>query len=131
GLVGGPKGYLPGPGAQLYGVPYGVETSVLAYRRDLFAKYDLRPPRTYAELAALLEPIREKMRLAALTSRGQSGHNCVHAWLLHFNAFGGAFLMPSGAPVFRSSPECWRSHCCVVLRSSARPVSKASVTPKC
>ena len=33
GLVGGPKGYLPGPGAKLYGLPYGAETSVLAYRR--------------------------------------------------------------------------------------------------
>ena len=37
GLVGGPKGYLAGPGAKLYGLPYGAETSVLAYRRDVFA----------------------------------------------------------------------------------------------
>ena len=49
GLVGGPKGYLPGPGAKLYGLPYGAETSILAYRRDVFAKLNLKPPETYAE----------------------------------------------------------------------------------
>ena len=46
GLVGGPKGYLAGPGAKLYGMPYGAETSVMAFRRDLFAKHDLKPPET-------------------------------------------------------------------------------------
>ena len=30
GLVGRPKGYLRGPGARPYGLPYGAETSVLA-----------------------------------------------------------------------------------------------------
>lgn len=44
GLVGGPKGYLPGPGAKLYGLPYGAETFVLAYRRDVFEKYGFAPP---------------------------------------------------------------------------------------
>jgi multiple sugar transport system substrate-binding protein len=39
GLVGGPKGYLAGAGAKLYGLPYGAETSVLAYRRDIFATH--------------------------------------------------------------------------------------------
>lgn len=100
GLVGGPKGYLPGPGARLYGVPYGAETSVLAYRRDLFEKYGFAPPHTYTELAALLEPLRSKTGLGALTSRGQSGHNCVHAWLLHFNALGGRFFDERWTPLF-------------------------------
>jgi multiple sugar transport system substrate-binding protein len=49
GLVGGPKGYLAGPGAKLYGLPYGAETSVLAYRRDMFAKLNLKAPETYAD----------------------------------------------------------------------------------
>lgn len=89
GLVGGPKGYLPGPGARLYGLPYGAETSVLAYRRDVFDTLDLQPPRTYAELQALLPVLRDKAGMAALASRGQSGHHCVHAWLLHLNPMGG------------------------------------------
>ena len=54
GLVGGPKGYLAGPGAKLYGLPYGAETSILAYRRDIFAKHDLQPPTTYDEMQKLL-----------------------------------------------------------------------------
>ena len=62
GLVGGPKGYLPGRGARLYGLPCGAETSVLAYRRDLFAQHGFKPPRTYTQLQALLQPLREKNR---------------------------------------------------------------------
>ncbi|WNO06471.1 ABC transporter substrate-binding protein [Rhodoferax mekongensis] len=103
GLVGGPKGYLPGPGAKLYGLPYGAETSVLAYRRDVFEKHGFVPPRTYADLADMLGPLREKTGIGALTSRGQSGHNCVHAWLLHFNALGGRFFDDQWMPLFHRS----------------------------
>ena len=102
GLVGGPKGYLPGPGAQLYGLPYGAETSILAYRRDLFEKYKLQPPKTYAELRKLLPVLRERTGIGALTSRGQSGHNCVHAWLLHLNALGGKVFDNDWNPSFNS-----------------------------
>ena len=57
GLVGGPKGYLAGPGAKLYGLPYGAETSVLAYRRDVFEEHKLKPPETYDEFRKLLPVI--------------------------------------------------------------------------
>ena len=104
GLVGGPKGYLPGPGARWVGLPYGAETSVLAYRRDVFEKQGLTPPRTYQELAALLDPLRQKTGMAALTSRGQAGHNCVHAWLLHLNALGGRVFDDRWMPLFHKAP---------------------------
>lgn len=104
GLVGGPKGYLPGPGARLYGLPFGAETSILAYRRDVFEKLRLAPPRTYTELAALLGPVREKSGMGALTSRGQFGHNCVHAWLLHLNALGGKVFDERWMPTFHQTP---------------------------
>ena len=90
GLVGGPKGYLAGPGSKLYGLPYGAETSVLAYRRDIFAKHDLKPPENYEQFTKLLRTIKDKEGIGALTSRGQAGHQCVHAWLLHLNPLGGA-----------------------------------------
>jgi multiple sugar transport system substrate-binding protein len=90
GLVGGPKGYLAGAGAQLYGVPYGAETSVLAYRRDIFEKHNLQPPANYTEFANLLKVLKEKEGIGALASRGQAGHQCVHAWLLHLNPLGGS-----------------------------------------
>lgn len=90
GRVGGPKGYLAGPRALLYGLPYGAETSVLAYRKDIFAKHNLQPPTNYDEFARLLPYFREKSGIGALTSRGQAGHQCVHAWLLHLNPLGGS-----------------------------------------
>jgi multiple sugar transport system substrate-binding protein len=90
GLVGGPKGYLAGPGAQLYGLPYGAETSVLAYRRDIFAKHNLQPPSNYTEFRQLLRIIKDKEGIGALASRGQAGHQAVHAWLLHLNPLGGS-----------------------------------------
>jgi multiple sugar transport system substrate-binding protein len=89
GLVGGPKGYLAGPGAKLYGLPYGAETSVLAYRRDIFAKHNLKPPETYDDFRKVMRVIKDKEGIGALASRGQAGHQCVHAWLLHLNPLGG------------------------------------------
>ena len=100
GLVGGPKGYLAGTGARLYGLPYGAETSILAYRRDIFAKHNLHAPRTYDELQKLLRVLRDKEGIGALTSRGQAGHQCVHAWLLHLNPLGGKVFDAQWKPAF-------------------------------
>lgn len=90
GMVGGPKGYLAGPGAKLYGLPYGAETSVLAYRNDIFAKHNLKAPENYTEFRQLLRVIKDKEGIGALASRGQAGHQAVHAWLLHLNPLGGS-----------------------------------------
>jgi multiple sugar transport system substrate-binding protein len=103
GLVGGPKGYLAGPGAKLYGLPYGAETSVLAYRRDIFAKHNLKPPENYADFAKLLRTIKDKEGIGALASRGQAGHQCVHAWLLHLNPLGGSVFDAQWKPRFNDA----------------------------
>ena len=100
GLVGGPRGYLAGPGAKLYGLPYGAETSILAYRRDIFAKHNLLPPTTYDEMHKLLPLLKEKEGIGALSSRGQAGHQCVHAWLLHLNPMGGKIFDANWKPRF-------------------------------
>ncbi|VTU46397.1 Maltose-binding periplasmic proteins/domains (plasmid) [Variovorax sp. SRS16] len=100
GLVGGPKGYLAGPGAGLYGLPYGAETSVLAYRRDIFARHNLQLPTNYDEFARLLPVLKDKEGIGALTSRGQAGHQCVHAWLLHLNPLGGSIFDDQWKPRF-------------------------------
>jgi multiple sugar transport system substrate-binding protein len=100
GLVGGPKGYLNGPGAKLYGLPYGAETSVIAYRRDIFAKHNLKPPETYDDFRKLLRVLKDKEGIGALTSRGQAGHQCVHAWLLHLNPLGGSVFDDKWQPRF-------------------------------
>jgi multiple sugar transport system substrate-binding protein len=103
GLVGGPKGYLAGTGAKLYGMPYGAETSVLAYRRDIFEKHNLQPPENYEQFAKLLRTIKDKEGIGALTSRGQAGHQCVHAWLLHLNPLGGSVFDDQWRPRFNDA----------------------------
>jgi len=103
GLVGGPKGYLAGPGAQLYGMPYGAETSVLAYRKDIFEQHGLTVPQNYTELAALLPRIKDQAKIGALTSRGQAGHQAVHAWLLHLNPLGGSVFDEQWQPRFNDA----------------------------
>ena len=103
GLVGGPKGYLAGTGAKLYGLPYGAETSIFAYRRDIFAKHNLQVPATYDDLQKLLRVIKDKEGIGALTSRGQSGHQCVHAWLLHLNPLGGKVFDNQWKPRFNDA----------------------------
>ena len=102
GLVGGPKGYLAGPGAKLYGLPYGAETSVLAYRRDIFAKHNLKPPETYDEFAKLLRILKDKEGIGALASRGQAGHQVVNAWLLHLNPMGGSVFDENWKSIFNN-----------------------------
>ncbi len=102
GLVGGPKGYLPGEGARLYGLPYGAETSVLAYRRDLFNKHLLVPPGNYDDFEKLLPVVRQRTGLPALATRAQSGHHCVHAWLLHLNPLGGRVFDDAWNPIFNN-----------------------------
>lgn len=103
GLVGGPRGYLAGQGAKLYGLPYGAETSVLAYRRDIFAKHNLQPPENYEQFATALRTLKAKENIGALTSRGQAGHQCVHAWLLHLNPLGGRIFDDQWRPVFNDA----------------------------
>ena len=102
GLVGGPKMYLPGPGARLYGIPYGAETSILAYRKDILAKHNLTPPTTYEELIAQCQLIKSKENIGGLTSRGQTGHQITHAFLLHLNPLGGEVFDSQFRPVLNS-----------------------------
>jgi multiple sugar transport system substrate-binding protein len=100
GLVGGWRGYLAGPTAKLYGLPYGAETSILAYRTDVFDKLKLKVPATYWEFEQLLPLLQDKAGMGALTSRAKEGHQCVHAWLLHFNPMGGQVFDVSWKPSF-------------------------------
>jgi multiple sugar transport system substrate-binding protein len=101
GMVGGPKGYLDGPGATLYGIPYGAETSILAYRKDIFEKYELNPPRTYEDLEAAITRL-AKLNIPAMSSRGKGASNLTFAWLLHLGPFGGTVFDDAWEPVINS-----------------------------
>lgn len=95
GKVGGAGSYSPRSRSSLYGLPYGAETSVLGYRRDVLERCNLPVPTTYDELLRACEIVQDKAKIGGLASRSQTGHQIVHAWLLH--------LTPQGGQVFDDS----------------------------
>lgn len=104
GVAGGKKGYLPGPTGSFFGIPFGSETSVLGYRKDIFEKHNLKAPKTYAELLDLacripkLEP-----GMGGLASRGKTGHQTSHAFLLHLAPMGGRVLDDKWNPIVNNA----------------------------
>ncbi len=109
GKSGGRKGYLDGPGASLYGVPFSPETSILAYRTDIFEENDLEVPETYDELLETAQFITDNVEgVYGMTTRGSAGHQVVHAWLLHLSPLGGTVLNDQYEPVV-NSPEAIRA----------------------
>ena len=103
GIVGGKKGYMPGKSGALYGIPFGAETSILAYRKDILAEHGIAPPGTYDELRAALEKL-HAAGVPALTSRGKTGHQVTAGWLLHLAPLGGRIFDDQWNPVFNDAP---------------------------
>lgn len=90
GFAGGDKGYLEGKTGSLFGIPYGSETSILGYRKDIFEKHDLKVPETYDEMLELACKIPElEPGMGGVASRAASGHHASHAFLLHLAPLGG------------------------------------------
>ncbi|MEL6207519.1 MAG: extracellular solute-binding protein [Pseudomonadota bacterium] len=90
GVAGGRGGYLNGPLSAVYGLPFGAETSVLAYRRDVFERHGLTPPATYeafVELACRIGALENGM--AGIVMRSAPGHQASHGFLLHLAPLGG------------------------------------------
>ncbi len=102
GVVGGKKGYLPGKSGALYGVPFGAETSILAYRKDILDAQGIAPPKTYDELRAAMKKL-AAAGIPALTSRGKTGHQVTAAWLFHLAPLGGRVFDDEWNPVFNNA----------------------------
>jgi multiple sugar transport system substrate-binding protein len=104
GFAGGDRGYLSGATGSLFGMPYGSETSVLGYRKDIFEKHGLEVPQTYDELLALACQIPElEPGMGGLASRAASGHHAAHAFLLHLNPLGGSIFDENWEPVVNNA----------------------------
>ena len=103
GVVGGQQGYLPGVSGALYGIPFGAETSILAYRKDIFEEQGLGVPTTYDELRDVMQKL-HAAGIPALTSRGKTGHQVTAAWLFHLAPLGGKIFDDQWNPVI-NSPE--------------------------
>ncbi|WP_283130751.1 extracellular solute-binding protein [Enterovibrio norvegicus] len=105
GVAGGAKGYLPGPTGALFGIPFGSETSVLGYRKDIFDKHGIKVPETYEELLETSCKIQDlEPDMVGLASRGKSGHQTSHAFLLHLAPLGGRVFDENWKPTL-NSPE--------------------------
>ena len=103
GIAGGDKGYLSGQTGSLYGLPYGAETSILAYNKEVFDKHGLKPPENYDELMDLACKIPElEPGMGGVASRAASGQQASHAFLLHLNPLGGAIFDDQWNPVMNN-----------------------------
>ena len=103
GFAGGNKGYLQGKTGSLFGIPYGSETSILGYRKDIFEKHGLSVPKTYDEmLKVACEIPKLEPGMGGLSSRAASGHHASHAFLLHLAPLGGRVFDDNWNPIVNS-----------------------------
>ncbi|WP_224825979.1 extracellular solute-binding protein [Cognatishimia sp. MH4019] len=103
GVAGGEKGYLPGPTGSLFGIPFGAETSVLAYRKDIFEKHGIEVPQTYDQLLEVACQIPEvEPGMGGMASRAASGHQASHAFLLHLAPLGGRVFDEQWNPIINN-----------------------------
>jgi len=103
GVAGGHKGYLPGPTGSLFGIPFGSETSVLAYRKDIFEKHGIPTPETYDQLLDAACKIPEvEPGMGGMASRAASGHQASHAFLLHLAPLGGRVFDDQWNPIINN-----------------------------
>ncbi|RPJ05463.1 MAG: extracellular solute-binding protein [Deltaproteobacteria bacterium] len=106
GMAGGRKIYLPGPTAACYGIPFGSETSMFAYRKDIFQKHGWKVPQTYDEMLKLCRLVKEKEpEMGGLTMRGEAGHQVQHGWLNHLTPYGGSAFDDNWEPAFHKEPS--------------------------
>ncbi|MBY5935607.1 extracellular solute-binding protein [Tateyamaria omphalii] len=104
GVAGGFKGYLPGPTGSLFGIPFGSETSVLAYRKDIFEKHGIPTPENYDQLLDAACKIPEvEPGMGGMASRAASGHQASHAFLLHLAPLGGRVFDDAWNPIINNA----------------------------
>ena len=103
GFAGGNKGYLEGKTGSLFGIPYGSETSILGYRKDIFEKHGLKVPKTYDEMLDLACKIPDlEPGMGGVASRAASGHHAAHAFLLHLAPLGGRVFDSQWNPIINN-----------------------------
>ncbi|MEM9268080.1 MAG: extracellular solute-binding protein [Pseudomonadota bacterium] len=104
GVAGGFKGYLPGKTGSLFGIPFGSETSVLAYRKDIFEKHGIPEPESYDQLLDAACKIPEvEPGMGGMASRAASGHQASHAFLLHLAPLGGRVFDDNWNPIINNA----------------------------
>jgi multiple sugar transport system substrate-binding protein len=97
---------------KLYAIPWRTGTNVLAYRKDILEKYDIKVPKTFDELMDAAIKARQgllkdgKKDVYGLIARGIRGEG-LNIWIIGsslFPAWGGEWFDKTGKPTI-NSPE--------------------------
>jgi ABC-type glycerol-3-phosphate transport system substrate-binding protein len=97
---------------KLYGIPWRTAVNVLAYRKDILKKYDIKVPSTYDELMVAAIKAREGLKkdgeedVYGIIARGVRGEG-LNIWIIGssiFPAWGGKWFDETGKPTI-NSPE--------------------------
>lgn len=84
---------ISGAEGVIYGVPTAGETRFIAYRTDLFEKYEKEPPKTMDEFLELAKFFNGKEEnLYGVAMRAQRGIHFASGWMSLMYNFGGGFL---------------------------------------
>jgi ABC-type glycerol-3-phosphate transport system substrate-binding protein len=91
---------------KLYGIPFAGETIFVAYRSDLFAKYNKEPPKTYEELLELAKFFHKREEgLYGVSIRCAKSWEAAWSWISFTYGFGGKWVdLETLTPKF-TSPE--------------------------
>jgi multiple sugar transport system substrate-binding protein len=83
---------------KIYGLPVYGESTFLMYRKDLFAKYNIKAPRTFDQLVAAAQKVKKqsKGKIYGITLRGQSGIHAVYIWAGFLWGCGGRWFDENG-----------------------------------
>ncbi|MBN7804527.1 sugar ABC transporter substrate-binding protein [Agrobacterium rosae] len=83
---------------KLYGLPVYGESTFLMYRKDLFEKYGLQPPKTFDDVTTAAKTIKEKSdgKIVGITMRGKQGIENVYVWAGWLWGYGAEFISKDG-----------------------------------
>lgn len=88
---------------KVYGIPNQINSQVLIYRKDLFAKHGITPPTTYDELVSAAKKLKgdsgAKYPLAMVWGADDALADGFHGWL---TTEGGSWFDGKGEPAFNS-----------------------------
>jgi ABC-type glycerol-3-phosphate transport system substrate-binding protein len=93
-------------GGVIYGIPVAGETRYVGYRKDLFKKYNKKPPETMDDMLELAKFFNGKEKnLYGIGMRGQKGIHFASGWMTTMYQNGGHFLDQQSWEVLVNSPD--------------------------
>jgi multiple sugar transport system substrate-binding protein len=106
---------------KLYGLPTFVQTPLVVYNREVFAKNAFQPPKTWDETLAIAKSLKEKRTGIAVPAR--EGLAAVDIWIAFARSNGGGYFDSTGkldlpSPQNIEAGDFWKQLIAVSLRGS-------------